>query len=73
MAIDNNLIFECADLPQKPLDLFLPRAALSMVGFVAIGFDFIFVTSAKTDAQAKAMLKALGMPFRDNVKEEAAA
>ena len=38
-----------------------------------IGFDFIFVTSAKTDAQAKAMLKALGMPFRDNVKEEAAA
>ncbi|MDB4524600.1 50S ribosomal protein L5 [Akkermansiaceae bacterium] len=38
-----------------------------------IGFDFIFVTSAKTDAQAKVMLKALGMPFRDNVKEEAAA
>jgi len=38
-----------------------------------IGFDFIFVTSAKTDAQAKAMLKALGMPFRDNVKEEDAA
>jgi len=35
-----------------------------------IGFDFIFVTSAKTDAQAKAMLKALGMPFRDNVKTE---
>jgi large subunit ribosomal protein L5 len=38
-----------------------------------IGFDFIFVTSAKTDAQAKAMLKALGMPFRDNRKEEDAA
>jgi large subunit ribosomal protein L5 len=37
-----------------------------------IGFDFIFVTSAKTDAEAKAMLKGLGMPFRDNVKEEAA-
>ena len=38
-----------------------------------IGFDFIFVTSAKCDADAKALLKALGMPFRDNVKEESAA
>ena len=38
-----------------------------------IGFDFIFVTSAKDDAAAKALLKALGMPFRDNVKEESAA
>ena len=38
-----------------------------------IGFDFIFVTSAKTDPEAKALLKALGMPFRDNVKEEDAA
>ena len=37
-----------------------------------IGFDFIFVTTATTDARAKAMLKALGMPFRDNVKEDAA-
>jgi len=38
-----------------------------------IGFDFIFVTSAKCDADSKALLKALGMPFRDNVKEESAA
>jgi len=38
-----------------------------------IGFDIIFVTSAQEDAYAKAMLKALGMPFRDNVKEETAA
>ncbi|MGJ8697132.1 MAG: 50S ribosomal protein L5 [Verrucomicrobiaceae bacterium] len=38
-----------------------------------IGFDFIFVTSAKTDAEAKSLLKALGLPFRDNVKDENAA
>lgn len=38
-----------------------------------IGFDFIFVTSAPTDAEAKALLKSLGMPFRDNVKEPEAA
>lgn len=37
-----------------------------------IGFDFIFVTSAKEDSYAKAMLGALGMPFRDKAKEEAA-
>lgn len=35
-----------------------------------IGFDFIFVTSAKTNQEGKALLKELGMPFRDNVKEE---
>ena len=38
-----------------------------------IGFDFIFVTSAKCDADAKSLLKALGMPFRDNAKAESAA
>ena len=38
-----------------------------------IGFDFIFVTSAKTNEEGKSLLKALGMPFRDNVKEEGAA
>lgn len=38
-----------------------------------IGFDFIFVTSASKDAHAKALLRALGMPFRDNVKEDAPA
>ncbi len=27
------------------------------------GFDITFVTTAKTDAEAKALLKALGMPF----------
>lgn len=27
------------------------------------GFDICFVTTAKTDAEAKALLKALGMPF----------
>jgi large subunit ribosomal protein L5 len=27
------------------------------------GFDVCFVTTAKTDAEAKALLKALGMPF----------
>ena len=38
-----------------------------------IGFDFIFVTSAPTDAEGKALLKALGMPFRDKIKEDDAA
>lgn len=28
------------------------------------GFDITFVTSAKTDAEGKALLQALGMPFR---------
>jgi large subunit ribosomal protein L5 len=35
-----------------------------------IGFDLIFVTSAPTDNEAREMLRALGMPFRDNKKAE---
>lgn len=40
-----------------------------------IGFDLIFVTSAKTDAEGRSLLSELGMPFRDTAKkaEEAAA
>ena len=30
-----------------------------------IGFDLIFVTSAPTDAEGRALLSELGMPFRD--------
>ncbi len=30
---------------------------------VTRGFDITFVTTAKTDAEAKALLKAMGMPF----------
>jgi len=30
-----------------------------------IGFDLIFVTSANTDAEGRALLTELGMPFRD--------
>ena len=39
-----------------------------------IGFDLIFVTSAQTDAEGRALLTELGMPFRDAKKttEEAA-
>lgn len=39
-----------------------------------IGFDLIFVTSAPTDAEGRALLTELGMPFRDMKKanEEAA-
>lgn len=33
-----------------------------------IGFDIIMVTSAKTDEQGRELLRALGMPFRDNKK-----
>lgn len=37
-----------------------------------IGFDIIFVTSAKSDDHGRELLRALGFPFRDNVKKEAA-
>lgn len=33
-----------------------------------IGFDLIFVTSAKTDNEGRALLSELGMPFRDMKK-----
>ncbi len=35
-----------------------------------LGFDIIFVTTATTNEEGKALLKALGMPFRDNQKAE---
>jgi large subunit ribosomal protein L5 len=38
-----------------------------------IGFDVTIVTSAKTDAEAKALLEELGMPFSDRAKKQAAA
>lgn len=38
-----------------------------------IGMDVTIVTSAKTDAEAKALLDAMGMPFTDRKKPEAAA
>src|SRR5438067_12797580 len=34
-----------------------------------IGFDVTIVTSAKTDAEAKALLSELGMPFSDKAKK----
>lgn len=34
-----------------------------------IGFDLIFVTSANTDNEGRELLRALGMPFRENRKE----
>ena len=36
-----------------------------------IGFDIIFVTSAKTDDEGRALLTELGLPFRDIKKAEA--
>ncbi|GAA5482370.1 50S ribosomal protein L5 [Haloferula sargassicola] len=40
-----------------------------------IGFDLIFVTTAKTNEEGKSLLAELGMPFRDTAKaaEEGAA
>ena len=38
-----------------------------------IGFDVCIVTTAKTDAEAKALLKELGMPFADKGREKKAA
>lgn len=37
-----------------------------------IGFDLIFVTTAKTDAEGRALLTELGMPFRDLKKAKEA-
>ena len=37
-----------------------------------IGFDLIFVTTAKTDDEGRALLAELGMPFRDLKKDEPA-
>ena len=36
-------------------------------------FDLIFVTSAPTDDEGRALLKALGMPFREPKKADDAA
>lgn len=38
-----------------------------------IGFDLIFVTTAKTDDEGRELLRELGLPFRDNKKAEEAA
>lgn len=38
-----------------------------------VGFDLIFVTSAVTDEAGRALLKALGMPFRLPAKKEESA
>lgn len=38
-----------------------------------IGFDVTICTSATTDAEAKALLTELGMPFADKAKKQAAA
>lgn len=37
-----------------------------------IGFDLIFVTSAATDNEGRELLRALGMPFRENKREQEA-
>ena len=53
------------------------RKSKSTRSSATIGFDLIFVTSAPTDAEGRALLAELGMPFRDmkkaNEAEEAAA
>jgi len=37
----------------------------------SIGFDITICTSAPTDAEAKALLRELGMPFSDKAKRAA--
>lgn len=34
-----------------------------------IGFDFVFVTTAGSDNEGRELLRALGMPFKDNEKK----
>ena len=43
--------------------LIFPEIVYDKVDMIR-GFDINFVTTAKTDAEAKALLKALGLPFR---------
>ncbi len=38
-----------------------------------IGFDIIFVTTADTDDAGRALLRQLGMPFRENPKKDETA
>lgn len=38
-----------------------------------IGFDLIFVTTAKTDNEGRELLREIGLPFRDIKKDEGAA
>lgn len=38
-----------------------------------IGFDLIFVTSAKNDEEGRSLLTELGMPFRESAKTEEGA
>ena len=45
--------------------LIFPEISFEQVEKVR-GFDVCIVTSAKTDEHAKALLKAMGMPFRNN-------
>ena len=35
------------------------------------GMDITFVTTAKTDEEALALLEALGMPFKKDIKQPA--
>lgn len=49
-----------------------PEVALDQIKR-QIGFDLIFVTSAKTDDQGRALLSEMGLPFRDLKKKEDAA
>lgn len=38
-----------------------------------IGFDVVFVTSGRTDAEGRALLEELGLPFRDLKRDDAPA
>ncbi|HFA50253.1 MAG TPA: 50S ribosomal protein L5 [Bacteroidetes bacterium] len=50
--------------------IIFPEIDLDKVSKIT-GMDVTFVTTAKTDAEALALLKALGMPFKNQIKQEA--
>lgn len=54
-----------------PEQLTFPEIVYDKVDKVR-GMDIIFVTNAKNDAEARSLLKALGMPFRGNRQGERA-
>jgi len=49
--------------------IIFPEISLDQVNKIT-GMDITFVTSANTDAEAFALLKAFGMPFKNQNKEE---
>ena len=47
--------------------IIFPEMVLDQINKIT-GMDITFVTTAKTDAEGLALLKALGMPFKNQIQ-----